>query len=477
MRGRVLAAVLVPTVLVAGVGTYAWADANDLAPGILTNSPAPSPQPPLLTASPLAVATPSPGPVGEVNADAALPSADALLALAEALRADKRTGDSTNVYVADYTTGAVLASLDGDDSQVPASTAKLLTAVAALEALGPDYAFETRVAYDASSARLTLVAGGDLMLAAGEGHAGTEFNAEGEVEANGWAGIADLGEQVAAEVPVGAVTIAVDTSDFPGPSYPAAWPEYALTMGYAGRVEGIAINIGKKNGVTAGEYGARDKQPAIRALEVLAADLKARGYSVKVAGKASAPSGSVDVASVESAPLSLVVTEFLRYSDNTVAEQTARVLGLEMGGAATPAVAATVTADTLAGMGVDTTGLVLHDGAGFSADNRVAPATLVGALLAAKDSENTARLLDYLPLGGLEGTVGVRFAGTPAAGWVRAKTGSLTGVTALTGIVTTADGRQLAFATLLDGMPPGQEKPIAAVDEFVNALAQCGCAG
>ena len=395
--------------------------------------------------------------------------------MAAALRSDKRTGPSTNVYVADYLTGEVLTSLDGSDPQVPASTTKLLTAVAALEALGPDFTFDTTVVR--SGSRLTLVAGGDQMLASGHGHAGAKVDAQGEPQANGWAGIADLGDQIEAAVPVGAVTLAVDTSAFPGPSYPAAWPKYALTSGYAGKVEGIAINIGKKSGVAASQYGVRDKEPALRALASLAADLKKRGYKVTVEGKASAPSGSVNVATVHSAPLSAVVTEFLRYSDNTVAEQTARVLALEAGLAATPANAASVMVSTLGGMGVDVGGLVLHDGAGFSDENRVAPATLVTALLKSRTSPRVAGLLTYLPLGGLEGTVAVRFEGTPAAGFVRAKTGSLTGVTALAGVVVTADGRQLAFATLLDGMGYGQKKPMAAVDEFVNALAQCGCAG
>ena len=120
-------------------------------------------------------------------------------------------------------------------------------------------------------------------------------------------------------------------------------------------------------------------------------------------------------------------------------------------------------------------GLVLYDGAGYSNRNQVSPQTLVDALVRAPDFENTADLLVYLPLGGLEGTVGKRFAGDSAAGFLRAKTGSLTGVTALAGVVTTADGRQLAFATLLDGMPAGQSRPMAAVDDFVNGLAQCGC--
>ncbi|MCR6711836.1 MAG: D-alanyl-D-alanine carboxypeptidase/D-alanyl-D-alanine-endopeptidase [Demequina sp.] len=475
MRGKVVAAVLVPSLLVAGAGAYAWADARDLVPGVLTSSPLPSPQPPLITASPLAVASPSPGPVGSFSASAPVPSPDAVAALAAALRADKRTGASTNVYVADYTTGDVVASLDGSETQVPASTTKLLTAVAALEELGPDFTFDTTVVRSGSV--LTLVAGGDLMLTAGHGHGGTKVDAEGEPQANGWAGIADLGDQIEAAVPVGPVTIAVDTSDFPGPSYPAAWPQYAFSSGYAGRVEGIAINIGKKSGVPASAYGVRDKEPALRALEALGADLKKRGFKVTIEGKASAPSGTEEVARVHGAPLSAVVSEFLRYSDNTVAEQTARVLALHAGLEATPQNAAAVTAKTLARMGVDITGMVLHDGAGFSDQNRVAPATLVGALVAARTAPNAAGLLTYLPLGGLEGTVAARFEDAPAAGFLRAKTGSLTGVTALTGVVVTADGRQLAFATLLDGMGYGQAKPMAAVDEFVNALAQCGCDG
>ena len=475
MRGKVVAAVLMPLAVLAG--GYAWADAQDIAPGILTSAPLPSPQPPLITASPLVPASPSPGPVTALAADAPLPSSSDVAALAAALRADPRTGKSTNVYVADYTTGALIASLDGEDPQVPASTTKLLTAVAALEQLGPDFTFDTTVRWSEASSTLTLVAGGDLMLAAGHGHGGTDLNAEGEPQANGWTGIADLGDQIAASVPAREVTLAVDTSDFPGPAYPAAWPSYALAMGYAGTVQGIAINIGKKDGIPASEYGTRDSDTAKRALKALAADLTKRGYTVRMGGKASAASGSEEVARVHSAPLSAVVSEFLRYSDNTVAEQTARVLALHAGKAATPANAAEVTRATLVGLGVDVTGLVLHDGAGYSASNRVAPATLVGALIAARDAPNTAGLLTYLPLGGLEGTVAERFEGAPAAGFLRAKTGSLTGVTALTGVVLTADGRQVAFAALLDGMPYGQDKPMAAVNDFVNALAECGCDG
>ena len=63
-----------------------------------------------------------------------------------------------------------------------------------------------------------------------------------------------------------------------------------------------------------------------------------------------------------------------------------------------------------------------------------------------------------------------------AAGLVRAKTGSLPGVTSLAGTVVTAEGRLLAFAIIADRTPPGgQWAPRAAIDAFVQELAACGC--
>ena len=90
---------------------------------------------------------------------------------------------------------------------------------------------------------------------------------------------------------------------------------------------------------------------------------------------------------------------------------------------------------------------------------------------------NAHDFLEWLPVGAMEGTVDERYAATAAAGLLRAKTGSLTGVTSLAGIVQTADGRVLVFAVLADSMPSGQERPRTAIDEFIVALAQCGCGG
>lgn len=477
MRSKVWAAVLIP--LVVGAGAYLWADAADLVPGIVTSSPEPSPQPALITAPPFAAASPSAGPVAGFDEAAPVPLPDAVQALAAALRADGRTGTSTNVSVVDYLTGEVLADLGAADGQVPASTTKLLTGAAALEQLGPDYTFHTAATWRADTSRLTLVAGGDLMLTAGHGHGGSEVDSTGVPVANGWAGLGDLASQVAAAVPpsslTGPITVAVDTTDFPGPAYPEEWPEYALTMGYAGNVSGIAVNVGRPADIAGGDYARRDADQALRALADFGVALKALGYDVELEGHAASPAGSMEVAAVESAPLSTVLTHSLRYSDNAVAEQTWRVAALEAGRRAVPEDAAAVTRATLLQMGVDTTALELYDGAGYSSRNRIAPATLTGLLVQARTRDNTAALETYMPLAGLQGTVNTRYRGTPVAGFMVGKTGSLTGVTSLAGIITTADGRQLAFATLLDGMPAGQPRPQAAIDEFLVALAGCGC--
>ena len=140
------AAVLVPAVLVGAAGAYAWADAADLVPGLLTSAPLAHPRSPRSSPpSPLAVATPS----ARAGWAACRRGAGAVArrrvqALAAALRADKRTGKSTNVVCARLPDGRVLADLTASNTQVPASTTKLLTAVAALEHLGPDFTVQTR---------------------------------------------------------------------------------------------------------------------------------------------------------------------------------------------------------------------------------------------------------------------------------------------------------------------------------------------
>ncbi|MDN4475450.1 D-alanyl-D-alanine carboxypeptidase/D-alanyl-D-alanine-endopeptidase [Demequina sp. SYSU T00192] len=471
---RIIAGVSVGVLALAG--GYLYLDAQDVVPGFLTAEPADVPQAPFITQAPVVAASPGvDDAASSLSADAPRPSVSEVQELAEALRADDRTGTSTNVSIVDYLDGTVYADVSAADPQVPASTTKLVTAIAAVSELGVDFTTQTTVTWDRSTRTLTLVAGGDSMLAADEGHHGDVEDAEDAAE--GWAGLGDLADQVLSFLGEDgrALKVRVDDSDFPGPAWPKEWPEYAFTMGYAAPVTGLAVRGGR---LTEGNYVARASDPSLHAGELFVEALEARGLRVQgEVSHASSTAKAVEVASVDSAPLSEVARHLLSVSDNTVAEQVARVLALESGYRATPAGEAKAVAAALSDLGVTTAGLELYDGAGFSDRNQISPATMTSALLAAKDEPSLSGLLDWLPLAGLEGTVETRYDGLPPAGYWRAKTGSLTGVTAIAGVLVTADGRPLAVALLADGMPYGQANPMAAFDDLLGALAECGCEG
>lgn len=457
--------VLTLTLVTGGAG-YAYADAVDVVPGLITTSPEAVPPAPFLTASPVE-ATDAPG--TEVwplfDASAPMPDPAVLTSLAQELRDNARTGPSTNVSVIDLITGQVLVDLDADESQVPASTTKLLTAIAVVSALGPDATTQTTVMYDAARGEVVLVGGGDMLLAPDAGNGS---------EAVGYAGLGDLADQVAKALAargVSSVKVGYDTSAFPGPTYPAEWPAYALRSGYAAPVTGLAINVGKQSDE---EYAQRWPDPAARAADVFAARLGERGISVTQVAPGTGAGGE-QVGAVESAPLSTVVEYMLHESDNTVAEVLTRVLALREGRRAVPAEAMASVRAALGELGLDLAGLELYDGAGFSTRNRIPPRLHTEALRTATLAEPTHDLPAWLAEAGLTGTLDDRFTSAPGAGVIRAKTGSLTGVTALAGLVLTADGRPLVFSVLADGMPYGQDRPRTAIDEFADALAQCGC--
>ncbi|MCB2413359.1 D-alanyl-D-alanine carboxypeptidase/D-alanyl-D-alanine-endopeptidase, partial [Demequina sp. TTPB684] len=270
---------------------------------------------------------------------------------------------------------------------------------------------------------------------------------------------------------VSSVKVAFDTSSFPGPAFPTEWPSYALNSGYAAPVTGLAINVGK---MTDDDYAKRWPDPAARTADVFAERLRERGITVtSVAARSGAAGAQVGV--VESAPLGSVVEYMLHESDNTIAEVLTRVLAVHDGRRAVADEAMLSVRAELAELGVDLAGLELYDGAGFSVRNRIPPQVLTGTLRAAALADTTGEIPGWLAEAGLTGTLEGRFISTPGGGVVRAKTGSLTGVTALSGIVFTEQGRPLVFAVLADGMPYGQDQPRAAIDAFVDALAECGC--
>jgi serine-type D-Ala-D-Ala carboxypeptidase/endopeptidase (penicillin-binding protein 4) len=127
---------------------------------------------------------------------------------------------------------------------------------------------------------------------------------------------------------------------------------------------------------------------------------------------------------------------------------------------------------------VDTSGARLVDASGLGAGSVMPPTLLVDVLrlVTSPDHGELRPIAAGMPIAGLTGTLDDRFTQSAARGQVRAKTGSLPGVTSLAGTVQDDDGRQLVFAVMADQTGAvGQDAPRRAIDAFVSSLAGCGC--
>lgn len=456
-------------VVALAAGAYATADAYDLVPGVLTLAPVPAPAKAFPTA-PGAVPAPSPTALlGALDPAAPVPGPTRTQGLVATLVADRRVGTNAGVIVADDLTGQVLASNAADVPHTPASTAKLVTAVAALTQLPASTTLPTRVVKGANG-QIVLVGGGDMMLSAGAGN---------PAAVDGRAGLADLAAQTAKELKLaGATTVSLGVDDtlFSGPTLSPSWAAADVAAGYAAPVTALAVDIAK---MRPGEYPPRYPDPSIEAAGQFAARLAEQG--ITVTGKptrVTAPAGAEELGVVHSAPIADVVQYFLDVSDNTIAEDVSRLVAVHMGlpGSFEGASKAVLRGVSL--LGIDTTAATLVDASGLGAGSSLTPTLLLGLVRLATDPAHPELrvIATGMPVAGLTGTLADRYTTSPARGLVRAKTGSLPHVTSLAGTVLDTDGRLLAFAIVADQTPDGgQYAPRAAIDAFVSTLQSCGC--
>ncbi|WP_369070530.1 D-alanyl-D-alanine carboxypeptidase/D-alanyl-D-alanine endopeptidase [Kineococcus terrestris] len=474
MRGRVVAAGA--AVVLALAGTWAGLDVVDAVPGPLTTTPPPT-APPLPTAPAADPAAQGPAaPVLEAAAgDAPVPDAAVLEGVLGPLLADPALGPRVSAAVADAATGQALLTRDADASRAPASTTKVLTAVAALDALGPGSRATTRVVAGATADEVVLVAGGDVLL---DGAAGDPALVDGR------AGLGDLADAAAAALLArGRTSVALRLDDglFTGPAVSPGWGSGDVAAGYVAPISPLAVHEGRLRDVP---NPPREPDPALAAAAQLAEGLSARG--VRVVGdvaRAAAPPGAEELAAVASATTAEQVELMLATSDNTLAEVLARRVALASGRPGTFDDASAAVVERVAALGADVTGVRLQGGSGLGRETRLTAAVLRDLLvLAASDAPGAAHLraaVTGLAVCGATGTLSLRCDSAPAAaggGVVRAKTGTLTGVSSLAGYAQTVDGRLLAFAVLADAVPPGGTPAAQEVlDRVGAALASCGC--
>ncbi|MEZ0340772.1 D-alanyl-D-alanine carboxypeptidase/D-alanyl-D-alanine-endopeptidase [Mycobacterium sp. pV006] len=433
-------AVLLVTVVAAAAVVAARQPGNQVAA-----PPAPAP------------ASAQPG-VVPVTDSAAKPTQRGLAAALAPVLANPDLGKFTG-RVSDAMSGEVLWEQDARVPMQPASTNKTMTAAAALLALDRQDRLTTRVVTP-SPGVVVLVGGGDQTLSAAPHGEDTWYRDA--------ARIVDLADQIRRSG-VEVDTVQVDISAYRGPAMAVGWDPLDIDGGDIAPIESVMLDAGRTQPVSV--ESRRSKTPALDAGRALAAALRVDPATVTVLPSAAR---GREIAAVQSPPLMQRLRDMMNFSDNVMAESIGREVAAALGKPQSFDGAAEAVLETLDDAGIDTAGARLFDASGLSVDDRLTAATLDEVMTAATGSEKAELrpLVDLLAIAGGSGTLSYRYLDTDAAGYLRAKTGSLTGTNTLAGIVTDADDRVLTFALLSnDAGPTGR----TALDAFAATLRGCGC--
>lgn len=342
--------------------------------------------------------------------------------------------------------GITVSSTNLDVPVIPASNQKLFVAVAALEILGPEFRFTTSVAVPPAvdgvvDGDIYLIGGGDPVLTSDDYP--TEEDPQPVVNPTSFDALAD------ALVEAG-ITRIRGTVIGDGSRYDDEWviEEWADGVAFveAGPYDSLMANDARVRG-----RSGRQDDPNEGAAREFVRLLNDRGIRVDNGWGSGIASTLVPVvARVDSQPLSAIVGEMLLTSDDNTAELLLKEIGFAASGEGTRAaglIAMTVTLQTL---GVSMDGLVLRDGSGLSRLNRATCESLLDVVQLGRGTSAGAGL----PVAAESGTLVDEFEGSDMAGRLRGKTGTLSGVKALAGVVD----------------PRAEQAETAGVIEFVIVL-------
>lgn len=379
--------------------------------------------------------------------------------------ADSRLGNFSGVVI-NADTDEVLFDRNGTVPAATASTMKLLTAVAALNVLGPNYRVETKVYSDsADPGSIYLVGAGDptlSRLAAGKQSVYRDAPK-----------LADLAVGVKAALGATPVTkITLVSTAFAGPSWESSWERSEQTQGYMSEVTALQIDGDRAN--PASETSARSTSPVANAGKWFKAALGTSAANATVT-PGTLPNGATQIASVLSQPISQWVKHMLLVSDNTQAEFLARLVSLKQGFDGSFGSISAAFKRALSSTSIDSSNLVIKDGSGLSDLNAVPPIYLAKlSKLIESGVGNYNVVLQGLPIAGESGSLASRFKGDnlDAAGRIIAKTGWIKKGYTLAGIINSADGTSLVFAVHALGNVKDDAKQ--AIDDLITAIYRCG---
>ena len=387
----------------------------------------------LILAAPLAGAAPA----------AAFDEADLQRKIAGVMR---HAGATSGAYVSEAGTGRALYRLRDTRRRIPASVQKLYTTATALLTMGPQATLETSAVAQAGIDG-TGVLHGDLVLV---GRGDPYFSAQESA-------------RLARAVRTAGVT-RIDGAVIGDESY-FDLRRAARFNGYDGAIGGVLSALAYGRGLYRGRAQLTAGRFAARRFD---AELQRAGVrSAKSPRAGTAPAGAVEVAGLRSGSMAELSRKINVPSDNFAAEMLLKGVGASQRGAGSTPAGAAVVRDTMTNLGLRPQ---VSDGSGLSRANRTSPRQVVRMLERVAAGDARAAFRASLAVAGRSGTVRRRMRGTVAQDNCRVKTGTLRDVSALAGYCRARDGRDIAFALLMNRVNPSGAR--ALQDRIAVAIAR-----
>ncbi len=426
------------------------------------------------------------------------------------------------VLVKSLQTGKTLYERNADLAMIPASNMKLLVSAAALDRLGPDFTYVTKVftcapvnPHGLVKGSIALVGGGDPTLETND--------------------LVEMAQKLKTQG-IKKVTgdLIVDDSLFDDCRLGTGWPWNDLCYYYSAEITALNLNRnvvnvwvypGKKPGDPAIVQldpvnsflqiescpitGETDSQKTVWVYRVLGTNIIRAGGSIPVGTKVTAseaiitihepalytghvfknelhkqgivvegevkrgkiPSDATLLCEHVSPPLSKILELLNKPSDNLIAEILLKTLGAFVKGKGSAECGREVEKEFMTQIGIDLGGIYIADGSGLSRLNCVTARSLVELLSHMYRHPHARAFIDSLPLAGVDGTLKNRMKGTSAENNVRAKTGYLSRVSSLSGYLTTKSGEPLVFSILMNNHPCPNSAATAVQNKICELLA------
>jgi D-alanyl-D-alanine carboxypeptidase/D-alanyl-D-alanine-endopeptidase (penicillin-binding protein 4) len=350
-------------------------------------------------------------------------------------------GGASGLLVVDAETGKRLCARAPSRPRPLASNMKLFTTATALARLGPEERIETTLVTDGFIDLRGTVHGSLYLVGAGDPALATPAFSERFLGGLG-TNLFLLKRQLR-ESGIDRVTGRLYADDDVFDRLRGVADSGYATSSYIGPLSGLSLNAGYSS-ASGGSFAA---DPARTAAATLARAL--RGAGIEIAAQVAlgdAPASGRVLASVESPTIDQIANVTDVYSHNFFAEMLIKLLGARLGSGGSTAAGAAVVERFARSRG---SGLRAIDGSGLTRGNRATPAQIVALLDSMRDEPTGDEFIQDLALTGREGTVLGRMRGTAAYGRCRTKTGTLTGVSNLSGYCFNRSGRVVLFSVLM----------------------------